>query len=127
MFTKSFLAGVKHKALRKKLWYSHLDTIERGIFSLAAKIIENVKSTLLNTQILQIIVKLREASKSHFIKQVERYGRERAKTIQQQGFAFGYKDSNRLVSNLQFINYLIFLDYYQPSQWKIKREGICNG
>jgi hypothetical protein len=127
MFTKGFLAGVKQKALRRKLWYSHLDEIERGILSLAAKIIENVKSDLLNSQILQIIVKLREASKSPFVKQVELYGRVRAEAIRKQGLSFGYKGSCKILGDRNFIRYLLFLNYYQPPQWRIILWSVNNG
>jgi hypothetical protein len=30
MFTKVFLAGVRREALRKRVWYKALDSLERG-------------------------------------------------------------------------------------------------
>ena len=119
MFTKEFLLSVRREALRRKVWYSALDSVERGILSIAAKITETVKSTLLNSLLVMIVEKLRNARKSGFIRHIERFGVERMRVIQAQAIVFGYKGAEQLGMDLSFIKYLMFIDYNQPIGWRI--------
>lgn len=119
MFTKEFLSDVRRMALRKKVWYSALDGLERGILSISARIIEDVKSNVLNVQLVKIIAKLRDACKSGFERYLERFGLERILTFQASAEKVGYLGANRLLRDLGFIRYLMFLDYNQPIGWSI--------
>jgi hypothetical protein len=119
MFTKGFLAEVRRNALRRRVWYKALDSVERGILSIAAKIIDSVKSDVLNFQIVKIIAKLRDASKSNFVKLFEQHGMERGRIIQSQAYIFGYNGASELLKDNGFIKYLTFLDYHQPIGWRI--------
>jgi thermostable 8-oxoguanine DNA glycosylase len=119
MFTKVFLAGVRREALRKRVWYKALDSLERGILSIASKIIDSVRSMILDHQIVKIIAKLKSANKCDFIKHFERYGMERGRIIQSQAYSFGYVNASGLLKDIGFIKYLAFLDYHQPMGWRI--------
>jgi len=119
MFTKDFLLIIRRQALRRRIWYSALDCIERGILSISARIIDDVKSTLLNIQIVKIIAKLKDAGKSGFIRNLERHGVERIQEIQKQATRLGYKSAGALSKDLNFLRYLMFLDYNQPIGWRI--------
>jgi hypothetical protein len=119
MFTKDFLFDVRRLALRKRVWFSSLDNVERGILSIAAKVINTVKSSVLNFQLAKIIAKLRDACNGGFIKHLERFGMDRLRVIQAQAVKFGYLAANELTKDLDFINYLMFLDYNQPTGWRI--------
>lgn len=121
MFTKGFLSEVRRNALRKKIWYKALDSLERGILSISAKIFEFVNSDTLNLQIVKIIDKLREASKCSFVKHLEQYGMERMKIIKSQATFFGYHGAGELLKDRDFIKYLAFLAYNQPIGWRINR------
>ena len=74
MFTRDFLISVKRKALRKGVWYSSLDGIERGILSLAARVVERIDSAILGVELVKIIAKLRDDFKSEFVKRMETFG-----------------------------------------------------
>src|SRR4030043_1621804 len=103
MFTKGFLAEVRRGALRKGVWYSALDSVERGILSIASQVIESVKSDLLNFQLVDIISKLRDAYKCGFVKHFELHGMERIKIIKYQAQLFGYNGANNLLKDKGFI------------------------
>jgi hypothetical protein len=119
MLTKEFLSDVRRLALRRKVWYSALDSLERGILSISARIIDDVKSSVLNVQLVKIIAKLRDACKSGFVRHLERYGLERAHVVQAGAERIGYLGAVGLVRDLGFIRYLMFLDYNQPIGWRI--------
>jgi hypothetical protein len=119
MFTKGFLIEVRRNALRKRVWFRALDSVERGILSISAEIIDEVKSEVLNTQLVKIIAKLRDVLKSGFVRHLERYGMERMRVIQSQAYSFGYCGVKELSRDINFVRYLVFLDYNQPVGWKI--------
>ena len=119
MFTKGFLSEVRRQALRRRVWYRALDSVERGILSISANIIDSVKSDILNDQLSKIIVKLRDACKCRFVKHLEQHGLERVQVIQRQAYSFGYSAFKELSKDIGFIKYLMLIDFYQPVGWRI--------
>jgi hypothetical protein len=117
MFTKEILVEARRRALRRGVWYSALDVVERGILSLASYILDSVQSNVLNAQLAKIIAKIRDACKSGFIKYLERFGMARVRVIQAQAFSFGYEGAKTLSNDFDFVRYLIFLDFNQPIGW----------
>jgi hypothetical protein len=122
MFTKRFLLEVRQKALRRGIWFKSLDNLERGILLLSSKVLDSVKNGLLSLQITKIVTKITNACKSVFQKRCEQYGLERVRVIQIQAKILGYKLADSLCKNLEFINYLMFIDYYQPKGLRIYGE-----
>src|SRR5947209_16157317 len=55
------LAGLKTRALRKRVWYRVLDRIERGLLDLTIRWVDNVRSRRLTETLLRILVKLARA------------------------------------------------------------------
>jgi hypothetical protein len=119
MLNRGFLIEVRRHALRRRVWYSAIDNVERGILSISAQVVDEVRSSLLNIQLVRIIAKLRDACKSGFVRHLEAFGMVRARTIRDQAAVFGYKRLDELVRDLGFVRYLAFLDYYQPIGWRI--------
>lgn len=119
MFTNEFLSSIRRQALRKRVWFNAIDSLERGILTIATKIIDEVKSDVLIYQLVKIIEKIESAGKSRFTKHVETYGRERLKVIYSQAEAFGDAYSDRFREDLGFMRYLIFIDFNQPIGWRI--------
>jgi hypothetical protein len=119
LFTREFLSEVRRQALRRRVWYSALDGLERGILSISAKIIDGVTSSLLSVQLVRIIAKLRDACMSGFDRHLERFGVERVRVVQAEAICLGYIGAAALSSDLGFIRYLMFLDYNQPIGWRI--------
>ncbi len=59
--TSRKLAGLKTRALRKRVWYRVLDRIERGLFDLTIRWVDNVRSGRLTETLMRILVKLARA------------------------------------------------------------------
>jgi hypothetical protein len=55
------LAGLKTRALRKRVWFRVLDRIERGLLDLTIRWVDNVRSGRLTETLLRILVKLARA------------------------------------------------------------------
>jgi hypothetical protein len=55
------IAGLKTRALRKRVWYRVLDRVERGLLDLTIRWVDNVRSGRLTEMLLRILVKLARA------------------------------------------------------------------
>ena len=117
MFTRGFLAGVRRKALRGRVWYSALDSVERGILGLASRIVDRVESRVLGVMLVKIIAKLRDALKSPFVKRMETYGVDMAGKVAEQAVEWGYGEARGWAWGMGFARYLTVLDFYRPSGW----------
>jgi len=71
------LAGLKTRALRKRVWYKVLDRIERGLLDLTIRWVDNVRSGRLTETLLPILMKLAQAMEQG-VAQVLVVGRELA-------------------------------------------------
>jgi hypothetical protein len=56
------IAGLKTRALRKRVWYRVLDRVERGLLDLTIRWVDNVRSGRLTETLLRILVKLARAT-----------------------------------------------------------------
>ncbi len=116
MFTGDFLADVRRRAFRGRVWYSALDSLERGILTLASRVVDEVRNTLLNVELVKIIAKLRDAAKSRFVRHVETFGIHRVREVRDQAYAWGDVAGGAWV-DMGFARYLAFLDFNQPRGW----------
>jgi len=55
------LAGMKLRALRRRVWFRVLDRVERGLLDLTIRWVDNVRSGRLTETLLRILVKLARA------------------------------------------------------------------
>jgi len=117
MFTRGFLAEVRRTALRRRVWYSALDGLERGILTLAGRVVDEVRNTALNVELVKIIAKLRDAAKSGFVRHVETFGVRRLREVRDQGVSLGSVFACVWAKDIEFVRYLAFLDYNQPRGW----------
>lgn len=117
MFTREFLVDVRRNALRRGLWTRVLDGVERGIVTLASRVVDSVMNVTLGVVLVKILQKLRDASRSAFVKHVDDYGWRRAVEVKAQMVKLGYRLGLGLERDLNFVKYLAFLDFYQPNGW----------
>ena len=89
MLTSGFLDGMRRKAMRRGVWFSALDKVERGIMVLTIRVVDFVRSERLGREIVRILAKLKEAFKSRFVRHMEPYGLETARRIAAQAVEFG--------------------------------------
>jgi hypothetical protein len=114
MFTKVFLSAVRLRAMRKGVWYHSLDRLERGILTLASRVVDEIHDTVLGVELVKIIAKIRDASVSGFVRHVETFGVLKAKEIVAQVRAF---EGLEWSADSGFARYLAFLDFNQPMGW----------
>ena len=74
MFTRDFLLRVRRRSLRKGVWYRSLDSLERGIISLAARVVDRVQNAVLGVEIVKILAKLRDALKGELVRCIVDFG-----------------------------------------------------
>jgi hypothetical protein len=110
MLTRSFLQEIKKKALRRKIWYSAIDGVERGIMSLAIRMVEKVESAVLGVVLVKILKKIREGLKSKFSRRMDEFGLKRAREISRLALAWGNITANIWISDLGFVKYLTLID-----------------
>ncbi|OGD60474.1 hypothetical protein A3K78_08110 [Candidatus Bathyarchaeota archaeon RBG_13_52_12] len=118
MFTREILLEARWHALRRRVWWSALDNMERGILSIAARDIDDVKSTLLNVKLVRILAKIKEASLGRFARQVRDFGGRRAKEISSIGVKFGSCLSGGWVDEV-FARYFAFMSLNMLIGWSI--------
>lgn len=114
MFTRDFLVGVRRKALRRKVWYSALDRVERAILSLTSQIVDRVESRVLEVVIVKILEKLMDVMKNAFTRHMESYGFKRVVQLVGQAKAMGCERALEWLHDTSFIRYLTFIDINQP-------------
>jgi len=119
MFTREFLEGMRRRALRKRVWYSALDRIERGIVSLTCRLVESVRSAGLGIELVKIMVKLKEALKSGFVRHMESFGLREVRKVVAQAVSFGSKVGEFWVRDNHFARYIAFMDINKPTGWGI--------
>jgi len=119
MFTRSFIVKVRQKAIRQRVWYLALDHVERGILSLAARVVHRVESIVLGVVLVKILSKVKEALKSGFVRRVNDYGLRRIKELSARAVAWGNMAARKWVYDLGFARYLTLLNVYAPSGWGV--------
>ena len=115
MFTKSFLQGMRMKALRRGVWFKTLDTVERGILNLTSILVDRVESEILGLELLKIVRKLREAMKGAFVRRLEKYGLPRALSVARRAQSWGHPAAGSWVRDLALARYLTMMDLNKPS------------
>jgi hypothetical protein len=117
LFTKVFLYEVKRHALRKRVWWSAIDGLERSILTLAAHVIDDVKSALLKVQLTKIITKLTEASLGRLTTKIRDFGEQRAREISLLCTRLGSDLAGGWIND-DFARYLAFMNLNTPTGWK---------
>ncbi len=102
--------------MRRGVWYSALDRLERGILSLAGQVVDEVRNTALSFELVKIIAKVRDACRGRFVRHVETFGVRRVRVVRDQAYAWGDAAGGGWVS-VGFARYLAFLDFNQPRGW----------
>ena len=115
MFTRGFLVEMRRKAIHRRVWFKVLDRVERGILSLAVRVVEQVESAVLGTVLLQIVRKLRDSLKSEFVKRMEGFGLVKARKIAQQAISWGYEAARAWIIDPGFVRYLTMIEVNKPS------------
>ena len=112
-FSQDYLRTVRSIAVRKRVWFRVLDRVERGIVDLTIVFVEKVQSQVLAKVLVKILVKLRDGSKSVFIRHVEGYRYRKLRLVVEQAKGFGSLAQGWLM-DLGFVEWFAVNDYYSP-------------
>ena len=115
MFTGRFLSSVRGKAIRRGVWFRALDSLERGVLTLASRIVDRVESAVLGVEIVKILRKLSDAMKSGFAKRMEEYGFGQALKMSGIAVEWGHAMAVEWSSDLGYVRYLTVLDLNWPA------------
>ena len=97
------------------MWFRALDSLERGILTLASRVVDRVESAVLGVEIVKILRKLTEAMKSRFVKHMEEYGVIQARKLVAQAAKWGNETVWEWASDIGLIRYLTLIDMNRPS------------
>ena len=117
IISQDYLRKVRLAALRKRVWYSVLDRVERGIFNLTINVVKKVQSSVLAGELVKILAKLGDASKSAFTRHVESYGYMKLRLVVEQAKGFGSEASGWLM-DLGFAEWFALNSFYNPAGWR---------
>ena len=110
MYTANYLSGVKKKALRKGIWYSAIDTLERSIVNITIRIVSKVESEVLGIELLKILKKLKSAKKN-VINEMIAIGYKKAKKLIDHANRWGNDSASFWVSDWSFIKYITIMEF----------------
>ena len=106
MFTRKFLRGWWSRALRRRVLFTALDKSDRDYLYLTMKAFDEIRSAVAGTIILKILAKLRDALECPFVRRMETYGAERARSISRKAVEWGHSTAGEWANEVGFIRYL---------------------
>jgi len=106
MISANQLVNLKHKALRKKAWFTVLDREERILVDLVIRCVKKVRSLLLVRILKGVISKLEDALKSKIVRFVDSVGLFLAGKIADIAVSWGNMQAKDWASDVKFARYL---------------------
>jgi hypothetical protein len=119
LYTSSFLRGLRRKALRRRLWFKALDTLERGFYNLTCEVVDRVESLVVYREILDVVVKLRNALKGEFVRLVESVGVAKAWRVAGYAIEWGNNRASRWNKESCFARYHTLVEMHCSSGWRV--------
>jgi hypothetical protein len=120
MITRGVLEEARRVALRKRVFFRVLDRLERGILTIASRVLDAASDSLLASQLELILTKISDATVSRFLRYVEQVGAMRLIKVLGYARAWGGSVDASWVAP-DFSRYLAFLDFYQLNGWEVAR------
>jgi len=100
------LTSLKRMALRRRVWFTVLSRVERGVVDLTIRCVDRVRSARLALVIGRIVCKIFKAFRSEFLERVERVGYDLAERISRIAVGWGYVEASEWKRDLRFIRCL---------------------
>jgi hypothetical protein len=119
MLRASVLFDVRRRAIRGRVWFRVLDSLERGILSLAAKILDVVRSVSLVSELAKIIAKIEDSLKGVFVRRLEGFGLSRAEALAAESVRLGNVVAAEWVVDSGFARYVTFMSLNMPIGWSV--------
>jgi len=110
VFTRKFLRGWWSRALRRRVLFTALDKSDRGYLYLTMKYFDEIRNSAVGTIIVKILAKLRDALESPFVRRMETYGTEKARSISRKAVEWGHDAAEGWAREKGFAKYLTILE-----------------
>lgn len=105
-----FLLKIRQEALRKGVWFRVLDRVERSIVNLVPKCMLKPKNAKLIDVLAKIIVKIKDALRSHVNDLVSQVGRPLARRLSLVAQKWGNKTAYKWTLDDGFSEYLAIMN-----------------
>ena len=105
-FTRDVLKGWWRRALRRGVLFTALDIVDRGYLYLTMKVFDELRSVVVREVIVGILVRLEDALKSLFLRKMETFEVERARSVSDKVVEWGYEAAEDWVRDVGFVRYL---------------------
>ena len=119
MFTRKHLRKWWNRALRRRVLYKVLDQYDRSYLFLTIKVLDKVRSVRVGAIIVKILMRLKAAMKSSFVRRMETYGVEKAWMLSAVAVKWGQDEAGGWARDKGFARYLTVLDLNSPSGWGV--------
>ncbi len=119
MFTQKHLRKWWNRALRRRVLFKALDQYDRSYLYLTMRAFDEIRNETVGTTILKILVKLKNALESPFVRRMETYGVEKAWMLAGFAVEWGQEVARGWAREKGFARYLTVLDFNSPSGWGV--------
>jgi hypothetical protein len=109
-FNSSFLAKVRSKAKRRRIWFRCLSKVERDILDLTIKYVEKPKSPRFIDMLAKIVVKVKASLMRPLQMLMARVGKPLARKLSMIARSWGNKDAEEWAEDESFARYLTVMD-----------------
>lgn len=117
--TRSALAKIRAKAIRRGVWFKVLSGAERAYMGLAIKVVKRVRSFLLAKVLTSILKKLLSAMESRVARIMREVGRPLAQKLSRIAQKWGNKPAVQWTDDHGFIQYLAVTHINTPAMFKV--------
>jgi len=104
--TRSMLANVRIRAMRRGIWFKVLNRLERAGIDLTLKVVEKVRSSVLTKMLTSIVEKLSKALESRVARTMREVGYSLAQQISLIAQEWGNKSAVKWKTDRGFVQYL---------------------
>jgi hypothetical protein len=109
LLTRRKLVEIKRKALRRGVWFTALNKVERACIDITTKVVERVQSVFLAKVLTTIVKKLLYAMENKVERLMREVGYELALKISRIAQTWGYVSAFRWATDSKFIRYLAII------------------
>ncbi len=117
--TRDMLVSVRRVARRRRVWFSVLGRVERGIVNLTIRCVEEVRSVKLAMIVKAIVDKLKLAVKGRVERLMDTRGRLLAQKLSGIAVGWGNESACRWVEDYGFIQFLTVNYMNTPSLYRV--------
>jgi len=119
MLTRRKLTEIKRKAIRRGVWFTELNKVERACIDITAKVVKRVQSILLAKALTAIVKKLLYAMESKVERRIREVGQKLAFKISQIAQVWGCRPASEWATDHKFSRYLAIIEMNTAEAQKI--------